>query len=242
MAGSRSMLSFGELENPASETQIDSVSRMMLNLELYLTQSSLWPSTGRHILAQFDSDSVVVYQAFRANIADEAVRLGRFGSAFSRGRMSWIKPNFLWMMYRSGWATKEDQERVLAVRLKRDFFERVLGAAVASSFHAGAFASRDAWQAAVETSEVRLQWDPDHDPSGRPTERRAIQLGLRGRTLEEYAGEAIVTISDVTQLAADERRNASAPYSDLKTPSERVFVPSSDEAAALVGLDSPEAP
>jgi len=24
-------------------------------------------------------------------------------------RMTWIKPNFLWMMYRSGWASKKNQ-------------------------------------------------------------------------------------------------------------------------------------
>jgi hypothetical protein len=28
--------------------------------------------------------------------------------------MDWSKPNFLWMMYRSGWATKERRERIVA--------------------------------------------------------------------------------------------------------------------------------
>jgi len=68
-----------------------------------------------------------VYQAYKPEIANFAVRNGFFGGAkFSFERMSWIKPNFLWMMYRSGWATKEGQENILAVKLKRSFFEEIL--------------------------------------------------------------------------------------------------------------------
>ncbi len=44
--------------------------------------------------------------------------------------MSWIKTNFLWMMYRSGWGTKPDQEIILAIRLKTTFLDSVLTQAV----------------------------------------------------------------------------------------------------------------
>lgn len=207
----------------------------MLRIEPYLHQQPHWPATGRHILAQFDEQSVVVYQAFRPEIADEAVALGRFGPSFSRSRMSWVKPNFLWMMYRCGWATKESQERVLGVRLRRDFFERVLAAAVASSLpHDGR--AREAWAAAVKTSEVRLQWDPDHDPSGAPLERRAIQLGLRGAMLVEYAEDAIIELADITPFVAAQRARSSAPYSALETPVERVLAPHDPRAATAIGL------
>jgi hypothetical protein len=37
--------------------------------------------------------------------------------------MTWIKPSFLWMMYRCGWATKPGQERVLAIQITREGFE-----------------------------------------------------------------------------------------------------------------------
>ncbi len=89
---------------------------MTLRGQPYAEQTQAWPSEGRHVLAQHDAETVVVYQAFRPSIAEFAVRAGRFGGEFSLTRMSWIKPNFLWMMYRSAWATKEGQERVLAVR------------------------------------------------------------------------------------------------------------------------------
>jgi hypothetical protein len=82
----------------------------------YLEQLSLWPLLGRHILAWYDHESIVVYQAFAADIADYAMAHQRFGGRFSFARMSWIEPGFLWMMFRSGWATKVGQQRVLATR------------------------------------------------------------------------------------------------------------------------------
>lgn len=45
--------------------------------------------------------------------------------------MSWIKTNFLWMMYRCGWCTKKNQERVLAVRITREGFDTILSKALA---------------------------------------------------------------------------------------------------------------
>src|SRR5438445_311990 len=83
-------------------------------------------------LARLDESSIVVYQAFRPDVARYAATTGRFGTGFQLDRMSWIKPNFLWMMYRCGWATKPGQESVLAVRLRREHFEQILAVAVHS--------------------------------------------------------------------------------------------------------------
>ena len=83
---------------------------MKLLTEPYLNQASKWPKTGRHILAQFDEHTVVVYQAYRPAIGHFAAEKGYFGGEFSLNRMSWIKPNFLWMMYRSAWGTSSGQE------------------------------------------------------------------------------------------------------------------------------------
>jgi hypothetical protein len=149
---------------------------MILQTERYLDQAARWPREGQHILAQYDENSIIVYQAYRASIASYAIATKTFGCDFSYARMSWIKPNFLWMMYRSGWGTKEGQEVVLALPLRRLFFDRVLSLAIPSSFIAELYSSREAWQQAVASSEVRLQWDPDHDPGGLPLLRRALQL------------------------------------------------------------------
>lgn len=209
----------------------------MLSFEPYLTQKARWPAAGRHILAQFDADSVVVYQAFRPAIAEEAVALQRFGPSFSLSRMSWIKPNFLWMMFRCGWGTKVDQERVLALRLRRAFFERLLRAAVPSTFSADTWPSERAWRDAVRLSDVRLQWDPDHGPTGNPVSRRAIQLGLRGATLAEFAGSALLQLQDITDAVAREREHPAPPYESLLTPSESVFRPTDEATVAALGLD-----
>ena len=54
----------------------------------------------KNIYAVFDNKTIRVYQAYNNEIADEALKLGKFGSKFSLNRMTWIKPSFLWMMYR----------------------------------------------------------------------------------------------------------------------------------------------
>jgi hypothetical protein len=55
---------------------------MKLVTETYLTQEARWPQTGRHILAQFDDETVLVYQAFRPETGHFAARHGYFGEGF----------------------------------------------------------------------------------------------------------------------------------------------------------------
>ena len=197
---------------------------MPLTTEPYITQAARWPTSGRHILAQYDAASVVVYQAYRPAIGRFAATHGFFGGDFSLGRMSWIKPNFLWMMYRSGWGTKPGQEVTLAARMQRAAFDAILRAAIPSSFDAARYPDAATWQAAVAQSEAREQWDPDHDPSGAPLARRAIQLGLRGALLARYAREWIIEIEDISPFVAEQRERAHPPYADLLTPREDVYV------------------
>src|SRR5207247_8157166 len=148
-----------------------------------------------------------------------AIEHGYFGGAdFSFSRMRWVKPNFLWMMYRSGWGTKEGQEVILALRLRRQFFESILDQAVASSFDPTEYKSRDEWQSAVDTSDVRLQWDPDHSPSGAKQDRRAIQLGLRGDMLRRMAKEELLEIVDLSEFVASQLAFAFDDSKELRTP------------------------
>ena len=86
----------------------------------------------RKINALYDDNTVRVYQAYRNEIADEALKLGTFGSHFKKTRMTWIKPSFLWMMYRAGWAEKEGQERILAIDITKDGFLTILKNSVLS--------------------------------------------------------------------------------------------------------------
>jgi hypothetical protein len=211
---------------------------MRLQTERYADQLEVWPEQGRHILAQHDEERVVVYQAYRPSIGHYAASHGHFGGDFSLSRMSWIKPNFLWMMYRSGWGTKEGQEVILAVSLERAAFDQILAQAVHSGFVEELYGDRASWQQRVKESGVRLQWDPDHAPDGSRLERRAIQLGLRGEVLRGYAREWIIEIEDISNFVAEQRDNVGKPER-LLTPRERVYPVEDADVARRLGLSPP---
>ena len=54
--------------------------------ELYGKQKEAWPSRGKHIVASYDDNSIVVYQAFCPAIADSAVRDQRSVSHLKKKR------------------------------------------------------------------------------------------------------------------------------------------------------------
>lgn len=204
----------------------------------YLSQLPSWPQEGKPILAQFDTTTAVVYQAYRPAIGQFAAAHGYFGGDFSFQRMSWIKPGFLWMMYRSGWGTKPDQHCILAIWLKRAAFECMLEEAVPTTFQPGRYASLAAWQQAGADASVRLQWDPDHDPTGKPVQRRALQLGLRGPVLARYAREWIVHIEDISDFVQQQRANAVPErYASLLLPKESVYPVHDSHLGEKLGIE-----
>lgn len=212
---------------------------MKLIIEKYNKQVKYWPDTGKHILAQYSDDSIVVYQSYRPEIGLFAAKHQFFGGAFSYSRMSWIKPNFLWMMYRNGWGTKPGQEVTLAITLKRGYFENILSKAVASSFNQSHYQDNDTWKNRILDSNVRLQWDPDHDPFGNKMERRAIQLGLRNDMLLPFQGDGIVEIEDISDYVKSQRQLVIAGrIEELYTPNETIFIPTNNEELVEVGLSN----
>ena len=205
---------------------------MNLRTERYQDQLARWPKIGRHILAQYDADSVIVYQAYKPTIGHYAAQHGRFGGGFKLERMSWIKPNFLWMMYRSGWGTKEQQEVTLAIRMRREAFEGILRDAVHALFQPEVYGTEDAWNESLRKSPIRVQWDPDHHPNGASQQRRAIQLGLRNESLVKFASDWLLGIEDISEFVAAQRGHVEAKrYDLLVTPQEEVY-PIADAALA----------
>ena len=152
----------------------------------------------RQIRAHFDSRTITVYQAYMPEIADAAVKAGIFVAPFSLTRMTWIKPSFLWMMYRCGWASKPGQERVLAVRITRAGFEEALSSACLTHYDPDVHPDHDSWREALGRSEARVQWDPERTMSGTPLPYRSLQVGLSGGLVERYVREWIVGIDDIT--------------------------------------------
>lgn len=211
---------------------------VMIKFENHLEQQPHWPQSGRHILAHYDEDNIVVYQSFRPEIAEYALNNQRFGgSAYSFTRMSWIKPNFLWMMYRNGWGTKEGQEYTLAITIPRLLFDDILGKAAWSSFKSERYDNYSDWETHKNKGNVRLQWDPDHDPLGNKLSRRAIQLGLKSDTLKIF-NQQIISIEDLSPHVAKQKLVAlSGNWERLVVPSERPYIPSRNEAISNVLIE-----
>ncbi|WP_198153941.1 DUF4291 domain-containing protein [Catenuloplanes japonicus] len=170
----------------------------------------------RQVRAAFTDETITVYQAYSPEIALPALAAGRFVPPFRPGRMTWIKPSFRWMMYRSGWAGKPGQEFVLAIDVRRDAFEDALRTAVLSHYGPGRFASRADWSRAVKRSSVRVQWDPERTLSLHPLPYRSLQVGLSGAASAHYTDRWITAIADVTAQAnpagAAERVARERPY------------------------------
>ncbi|MEV5907778.1 DUF4291 domain-containing protein [Streptomyces chartreusis] len=188
----------------------------------------------RVIRAAYAESTITVYQAYSPEIGLPAVRDGRFPSVWKRDRMTWIKPSFLWMMYRCGWGTKAGQETVLAVEVERDGFEWALRHACLSSYARGAHPDRATWQRELKRAPARVQWDPERDLRLQPLPYRSLQLGLSGEAVRRYADEWTVTIRNVTPLAHE--IHALVNGGDLDSaarllPQERAY-PAGDELLA----------
>eukprot|EP00438_Fugacium_kawagutii_P028745 Skav229645 [mRNA] locus=scaffold649:353022:353522:- [translate_table: standard] len=138
--------------------------------------------------------------------------------------MTWIKPSFAWVLYRSGYGKKHNQTRILKVKLSHQSAAELLKHCQCKTGGGG--------------SKGRVQWDPERDlmsGDGKvPREmlrRRAIQIGLKGSLSEMYV-KSVMFIEDVTELAHRVAAAHSAPDSKLamsqllpELPFERPYMP-----------------
>jgi hypothetical protein len=198
----------------------------------------------RQVRALFTGGTVTVYQAYAPEIAGPAAAAGRFVPPFKRDRMTWIKPSFLWMMYRCGWATKPGQERVLAVELSRSGFEQALADACLSHYDRDRYADRAAWAARLKVSPVRVQWDPERSLRLGELPYRSLQVGLSGPAVDSYVDEWAVGITDITPTvgtirAALDAGDEAAAMAQL--PAERPY-PLPPDLAATIGADGVTGP
>ncbi|PQO30166.1 DUF4291 domain-containing protein [Blastopirellula marina] len=158
------------------------------------------------IRADFDRETIVVYQAYNDAIANAALAAGRFVPPFSMQRMTWIKPSYLWLMERSGWGTKPNQTRILAVRILRSGWDAALRQAVLTSYSSRIHASQDAWRKQFKETLVHVQWDPERSLRGKKLEHRSIQVGVGRHLITEYAEKWTQEILDLTPLTAKLRQ------------------------------------
>jgi hypothetical protein len=192
----------------------------------------------RQIRAVYDERTVRVYQAYSDEIADAALARGTFVSPpFKMERMTWIKPSFLWMMYRAGWGYKDQgQRRILAIDITRDGFAWALGHSCPS--HPEPTMSREEWARLKDVSPVRIQWDPERDLHLQPLPHRSIQIGLGPAAVDLYVKQWIVRMSDITETAHAIHRlldGGEVERARSLLPQERVYPIRADSAPAGIG-------
>jgi len=175
----------------------------------------------KEVFAKYDKKTIRVYQAYCQEIAEEAVKLQNFGEHYNFNRMTWIKPSFLWMMYRSNWGTKKNQEHILALDIYQESFLKLLSQAVLTAPETSGGAE---WEKAFSETAVYCQWDSDRSMNGNALQRGAIQIGLKGSALKEFLGNGICRIEDLTPQVRKwntSRKNNKLKSSDL--PVEKLF-------------------
>jgi hypothetical protein len=155
------------------------------------------PTPYRQIRAHYDEKTVTVYQAYSSSIALTAVAKQSLSASplFSVSRMTWIKPSFCWMMYRSAYGTKDArQSHILAIKMTHENFRRLLEQAVVCS--------GKKLNAEERKREVRVQWDPERGPGLEERSWRSLQVGIGRGVVEWWVREGIAEIEDVSEMAA----------------------------------------
>lgn len=197
----------------------------------------------REVRATYDEATIRVYQAYSDAIAEAALAAGRFVAPFTRGRMTWIKPSFRWMMYRSGYARKDQgQHRILAIDMTRSGFEWALRHSCLSDV--AVRAGRDEGRRLLDAAPVRVQWDPERDLAFRALGHRSIQIGLSGAAVDRYVDEWTVALHDVTMLAhavGDAVDGGDLVAAAALLPAERTYPLPADVAAHIEASPGPTA-
>ncbi|MFW1942452.1 DUF4291 domain-containing protein [Acinetobacter guillouiae] len=183
-------------------------------------------SAYHQIRALYDRDTITVYPAYNQQIAQLAVQQQKFVSPFSFHRMTWIKPSFLWLMERSHWATKSNQNHILAIRIKRDFWEYLLQQSIHTDPTLSAHKNGEHWFESFENAKVHIQWDPERNLKGTKLEQRSIQIGISRFLIQAFNNTAIHSIQDITPLVtkmAQFRRLGKYKHAEKLLPKQRIY-------------------
>jgi hypothetical protein len=178
------------------------------------------------IRADYNAESIIVYQAYAANIALPALETQRFVAPFSFNRMTWIKPSFLWLMERSNWGQKSGQEHILAIRIKRTGWDEALTLGVLTHPEKTLYTNAEIWQAEFDKAHVHIQWDPERSIRGATLPYDSIQVGLSRHIIQRYVDEWMVAIEDYTPLVRKIHsflKNGDTEKAKKFLPKERIY-------------------
>ena len=180
----------------------------------------------REIRAHYDRDTIVIYQAYSPRIADPAIAQQRFVSPFSFHRMTWIKPSFLWLMHRSNWGQKNNQQRTLAVHISRAGWDKALSLGVLTHPEPSIYPNPDQWNAQFQDAAVHIQWDTERSLRGASLNHFSIQVGISRHLIRELVDQWIVKIEDFSPTVAkmrDSLKSGNEKHAKKLLPPERVY-------------------
>ncbi len=197
----------------------------MLVFETYEEHERHLPSNGKYIIAQFTREYIVVYQAFKDSIAQYAIANQKFGGEdYDFERTTWLKPSFLWMMHYSGWANKQNQENVLAIKISIAGFEEILKNAVLNKFY-DSLPLLDIFRK-KNPDHIKWRWETYHDLRGDKTDRKAVKIGLSGEMLQRFNNEWILEIQNITEYVKQQQTLVGEnKISKILLPRERAYAP-----------------
>lgn len=188
-------------------------------------------------------DSVFVYQAFSNEIADNALSAGKLVAPFNTNLRTWIKPSLEWMLYRSNFAQRPGQERILRIELSRDYFLNLLSQAELTYFdpNTNRHPSYGKWRNAFQQSAVQVQWDPARNLYSHKvgSGERSIQIGIFGKeALTTYSQQAIRSLEDITGIVQHFRRSGKLGPLARLIELEKAFGPLSKQINERIELTS----
>ncbi|AXT56036.1 DUF4291 domain-containing protein [Aquimarina sp. AD1] len=154
----------------------------------------------QEIRADYDRETITMYQAYGKSIALPAIKNNKFESPFSFNRMTWIKPSYLWLMERSNWGTKSNQEYILGIKINKASWEKALSMGVLTDPDKTIYKSGALWDKEFRNAKVHIQWDPERTLKGAKMQIRSIQVGIGRDLIKEYNEEWIQEINDLTPL------------------------------------------
>ncbi|MEO1052320.1 MAG: DUF4291 domain-containing protein [Bacteroidota bacterium] len=158
------------------------------------------PSSHKYeIRATFDQKRIAIYQAFDSSIAEPALQNQKLVSPFSYSRMTWIKPSYLWLMYRSDWANRAGMGRILKIWIYREAWDAALREAVLTTPESHVYKDAKKWRKMLDKASIRVQWDPERDVYNNRLPYKSIQVGITPVLAKAYAREWIDAIEDCTQ-------------------------------------------
>ncbi|EGG14990.1 hypothetical protein DFA_09810 [Cavenderia fasciculata] len=209
--------------------------------------SSEFISKEFQIRAVYNKETIRVYQAYNNEIADYAVKHQTFTGCphWSTERTTWIKPSFLWMMYRSGWAQKDkNQNRILAIDIHiKDFEYAIQNNYKSSTKQKYQIEGQELPPPSKEHSQppvskvdksnydIVVQWDPERSIKlGKlGSNIKSIQIGIKKRIAEQYSSNWITQITDITNQCLEIKQlldNGHLDQAQSLLPIEKVYIPS----------------